>query len=56
MSVSMENSENKEIVTICVSARTNVHPCQFSQVFEHEIIHSVSTPITSLSGDQYSKF
>lgn len=37
MSVSMENSENKEIVTICAHAGTNVHPCQFSQVFEHEI-------------------
>lgn len=56
MSVSMEKHENKEIVTICVSARTNVHPCQYSQVFEHEIIHSVSTLITLLSRDLYSEF
>lgn len=39
MSVTMENSENKEIATISVHTRTNVHPCQFSQVFEHEIVH-----------------
>lgn len=36
----MENSENKEIVATCVHARTTVHPCQFSQVFEHEIVQS----------------
>lgn len=40
MSVGMENSENKEIVPTCVHARTNIHPCQSSQVFEHEIVQA----------------
>lgn len=34
----MVDSENKEIVTIYVCMRNNVQMCQFSQVFEHEIV------------------